>query len=276
MNQDNVVVVIGAGGMGAAIARRLGTGATLVLADVEEATLQGEHDQLAGIGYDVVTVRTDVGDERSVAQLVEVATSHGEIRTLIHTAGLSPVQASIEAILRVDLLGAALVLDAFGAVIAEGGAGVFIASMAGHVQSFTPELEERLTSTPTAELLSLPELAELDSPAGAYCLAKRSNHLRVQAASMSWAARGARVNSISPGVIATPMGNAELNGPMGEGMRAQIELSAAGRIGTPEDIASAAEFLASPRSSFITGTDLLVDGGSVPAVRKMVAELGGL
>jgi NAD(P)-dependent dehydrogenase (short-subunit alcohol dehydrogenase family) len=276
MNQDNVVVVIGAGGMGAAIARRLGTGATLVLADVEEATLQSEHDQLAGIGYDVVTVRTDVGDERSVAHLVEVATSHGEIRTLIHTAGLSPVQASIEAILKVDLLGAALVLDAFGAVIAEGGAGVLIASMAGHIQSFTPELEERLTSTPTAELLSLPELAELDSPAGAYCLAKRSNHLRVQAASMSWAARGARVNSISPGVIATPMGNAELNGPMGEGMRAQIELSAAGRIGTPEDIAAAAEFLASPRSSFITGTDLLVDGGSVPAVRRMVAELGGL
>jgi NAD(P)-dependent dehydrogenase (short-subunit alcohol dehydrogenase family) len=148
--------------------------------------------------------------------------------------------------------------------------------MAGHIQPFSAELEARLSSTATGELLALPELAELESPAAAYCLAKRANHLRVAAASMTWAERGARVNSISPGVIATPMGNAELDGPNGDGMRAQIELSAAGRIGTPEDIAAAVEFLVGPSSTFITGTDLLVDGGSVPSIRKLVADMGGL
>jgi NAD(P)-dependent dehydrogenase (short-subunit alcohol dehydrogenase family) len=276
MDSSEVVVVVGVGGMGAAIARRLGTGGTLVLADRDEVTLERERSHLAEVGYRVVAAPVDVADATSVDELVEVSAGLGDVRTLIHTAGLSPVQASIAAILRVDLLGAALVLDAFGAVIGQGGAGVLIASMAGHVQDFPADLEARLRTTPSAELLSIPELAELETPAGAYCLAKRGNHLRVEAAAKRWAERGARVNSISPGVIATPMGNAELHGPMGDGMRSQIELSAAGRMGTPEDIAAAVEFLVSPAASFITGTDLLVDGGSVPSIRALVAEMGGL
>jgi NAD(P)-dependent dehydrogenase (short-subunit alcohol dehydrogenase family) len=192
----------------------------------------------------------------------------GRVDVLVHTAGLSPVQASVGAILRVDLLGTALVLDAFALAIAPGGAGVFVASMAGTMFPQDPDLERRLATTPTAALLNLPELSEgaISDQGSAYGLAKRANQVRVRAASVQWGRRRARVNSISPGVISTSMGAAELEGANGEFMRSMVAGSGTGRIGTPDDIAAAAEFLTGPQSTFITGTDLLVDGGVVASL----------
>jgi NAD(P)-dependent dehydrogenase (short-subunit alcohol dehydrogenase family) len=269
MTQDSrVVVVTGAGGMGTAVARRLGSGATLVLADVSAATLSSAAASLRADGYQVIEQLVDVSNQQSVVSLAEVAAGNGRVEAVVHTAGLSPVQASVEAILHVDLLGTAVMLDAFASAIAAGGAGVFIASMAGTMAPQDPDLEYRLATTPTSDLLALPELAAdaVADPGTAYGLAKRANQLRVRAASRAWGHRRARVNSISPGVISTPMGAAELGGPFGEIMRAMVSGSPAARVGTPEDIAAAVEFLTGPHATFITGTDLLVDGGVVASV----------
>jgi NAD(P)-dependent dehydrogenase (short-subunit alcohol dehydrogenase family) len=272
-DSSRVLVVTGLGGMGSAIARRMGSGRTVVLADVDPAALKGAADQLRGNGYEVVEQVTDVGEAASVAALAEAANRLGRVEVLAHTAGLSPVQAQAAAILRVDLLGTALVLDAFAPVIAPGGAGVFIASMAGTTTRLDPHLERRLATVATADLLALPELAAgaITEPGAAYGISKRANQVRVQAAAIAWGRRGARVNTISPGIISTPMGAAELGGPSGDAMRGMLAVSTTGRIGTPEDIASAVEFLAGPQASFITGTDLLVDGGVVAAIQGGVA-----
>jgi NAD(P)-dependent dehydrogenase (short-subunit alcohol dehydrogenase family) len=271
---DRVVVVTGLGGMGLAIARRLGPGSTLVLADINRSALSEAADVLRVEGQLVVEQVTDVSDAESVAALASAALETGRVDTLIHTAGLSPVQASVGAILRVDLLGTALMLDAFASAIAPGGAGVVIASMAGSMFPLDPDLERRLATTPTAALLDLPELSEsaIDNPGIAYGLAKRANQLRVRAASIPWGRRRARVNSISPGVISTPMGRAELEGPSGEFMQSMVDNSGTGRLGTPDDIAAAADFLTGTQSTFVSGTDLLVDGGAVAALLFTVAE----
>ncbi len=263
-----VVVVVGLGGMGLAVAKRLGSGSTLVLADSNAATLDAAADEIRADGYRVVEHQTDVSDQSSVTSLARTASELGRVEVLVHTAGVSPVQASVEAILSVDLLGTALMLDAFASTIANGGAGVFIASMAGTFFQLDPDLERRLATTPASELLALPELIPQAVPDSgvAYGLAKRANQLRVRAASLVWGQRGARVNSISPGVISTPMGTAELEGPNGDYMRQMVDASPTGRLGTPHDIASAVEFLAGPNSTFITGIDLLVDGGVVASV----------
>ncbi len=262
-----VVVVIGVGGMGRQIARRQGAGAQLVVADFDEELLASAAEELTGDGYDVTSVQVDVAKRDSVTALAEAAAAMGPVMQVAHTAGLSPEQASTEAVLAVDLLGVALVLEEFGKVAAEGGAGVVIASMAGHLATLPPEVETALRSSPTDELADLPFLQTdvLPNAGAAYAFAKRANHLRVQAASRTWGARGARVNSISPGVISTPMGSAELAGESGARMRAMIDSSGTGRIGTPTDIADAAAFLLGPAASFVTGTDLLVDGGVVAA-----------
>jgi NAD(P)-dependent dehydrogenase (short-subunit alcohol dehydrogenase family) len=263
-----VTVVTGIGGMGAAVARRIGSGSTLVLADVDEQLLASEARALTSLGYDVVTQQVDAGDADSVQALADRAAGRGTVVAVVHTAGLSPVQAPVEAILRVDLRGTALVLDAFGAVVGPGGAGVFIASMAGTMASLDADLEHRLATTPTDVLLDLPELAPdaIGDPATAYVVAKRANQLRVAAASVAWGRRGARVNSVSPGVIVTPMGNAELDGPSGEVMRAMIAAGGTGRVGTPEDIAGVVDFLLGRAAAYITGTDVLVDGGVVASL----------
>jgi NAD(P)-dependent dehydrogenase (short-subunit alcohol dehydrogenase family) len=260
-----VVVVTGSGGMGCAVARRIGSGSLVVLADVNEDAAATTASDLRSEGLDVVSQFVDVSQRESVDELADFSRNRGQISALVHTAGLSPVQASARAIVQVDLLGTAYVLDAFGSVISDGGAGVVIASMAGSMASLSSEFEHRLATTPTAVLDTLPELTvEMlhDGPT-AYLTAKRANQLRVQAAAATWGARGARINSISPGVIATPMGEAELASPTGDVMRALVEGSAMRRTGTPHDIAGAVEFLLSPRAAYITGTDLLVDGGVI-------------
>lgn len=267
MNRS-VLVVIGAGGMGTAIARRLGAGRTVLLADRDHATLAATADTLTADGHRVVAHAVDVSSAESVAALADRATTLGEPTQIAHTAGLSPVQADTAAILAVDLLGVALVLDAFGAVVAPGGAGVVVASMAGRL--FPPPAEDHrraLAHTPATELLDLPFLRPpaLTDAGSAYAIAKQANVIRVQAAARTWGRRGARINAISPGVVSTPMGREELAAAHGEGMRAMIEQSATRRAGTPDDIAAAAAYLLGPDSAFVTGTDLLVDGGVTAA-----------
>ncbi|MBZ3900411.1 SDR family oxidoreductase [Streptomyces griseiscabiei] len=269
MNKD-VVVVIGVGGMGQAIARRIGSGRQVLLADFNESTLDGAADLLRGEGHHVATQVVDVSDADSVHVLADVAAGLGSVTHVAHTAGLSAVQASTWMILRVDLLGAALVLDAFQRVVAPGAAAVVIASMAGYMAFGIPADHERaLAVTPANDLLSLPFLAPdvVGVPGAAYVLAKRANALRVQAAAGTWGERGAWVNSISPGIISTPMGREELDGQNGQQMRDMVNMSALRRFGTPDDIAAAAAFLLGPQAAFISGTDLLVDGGVVAALR---------
>ncbi|SKB00113.1 NAD(P)-dependent dehydrogenase, short-chain alcohol dehydrogenase family [Agreia bicolorata] len=269
---DNVVVVVGVGGMGEAIARQLGTDAHVVLADFSQAALDRVSAALDKDGINTTAHLVDVSSHESVASLARDAAALGPITKVAWTAGLSPVQAPVAAILKVDLAGVAFGLEEFGKVIADGGAGVVIASMAGTMaaEQLPAEIAQALQSTPSDDLLSLPFLAAgaVPDPNAAYGIAKRANQLRVRSASLSWGARGARINSISPGIIATPMGEQELAGDSGAMMRAMIKASGTGRIGNPGDILKATSFLLSDEASFITGTDLLVDGGVVAAINS--------
>jgi NAD(P)-dependent dehydrogenase (short-subunit alcohol dehydrogenase family) len=272
---EQVVVVIGVGGMGEAIARRQGPGRKLLVADFNEETLESLASSLKSDGYDVSAHHVDVGSPESVHALAQAAVSAGAVTQLVHTAGLSPTQASAEAILRVDLFGVAAVLEAFGEVIAPDGAGVVIASMAGHMMGdLSPDQQKDLATASLDRLLALPYLQpdHVSEPGHAYAVAKYANRLRVMAESVRWGKRGARLNSISPGVIATPMGREELGGDSGQVMRAMVDASGTARLGTPFDIANAVAFLLGPESTFITGTDVLVDGGVVAAIRAGALE----
>lgn len=268
-----VVVITGVGGMGIAVARRLGAGRTVVLADFAEELLGRVSEQLRVEGHDVHPVRTDVSDVESVRALAATADSLGVFRAVVHTAGLSPVQASPERIIAVDVMGTAHVLDEFGKIARNGSVAVCIASMAGTMAPLPPEVDMALAVTPTPDLASLPALdpANLD-PGAAYGVAKRANQMRVQAASVAWGKRGGRTVSISPGIISTPMGQAELTGPSGDIMRNMIADSGVKRIGTPDDIAAVVEFLIGHEASFITGTDILVDGGTVAGLRYAASQ----
>jgi NAD(P)-dependent dehydrogenase (short-subunit alcohol dehydrogenase family) len=267
----DVLIVVGAGGMGVSVARRLGSGRSILIAD-SNATVLGESTaSLRADGIDVSGRQVDVSSAGSVRDLAREAASMGRVLHLVHTAGVSPVQTTAADVIRVDLLGTALVLEEFGRVIAEGGAGVAIASMAGHLaEPLTVEDEYLLRSAPAEDLLKLPVVKRYsEGNSGlAYAMAKRANLLRVQAASVDWGARGARINSISPGIVSTSMGRLELASGTGEIMRAMIDGSACKRIGTPGDISSVAAFLLGPEASFITGTDVLVDGGVVASIRS--------
>ena len=235
-----------------------------MLADLGGPGLESLGTALRAEGHEIETRPVDVGDRASVAALGRYCGGLGRVVSVVHTAGVSPAQASAERILRVDLLGVAHMIDEFGSVIAPGAAAVVIASMAGHrmLSRLSPEQEQALGRTPAEELLDLPFVrSTVDSAREAYWMAKRGDQLQVQAAAAVWAARGARINSISPGVVATPMGAAELAGPRADQVRAAIAGSPAGRIASPDDIPAAAAFLLGPEALYITGTDLLVDGG---------------
>ena len=266
-----VVVIVGGGAMGIAAARRCGIGRRVLFADVDEASLSAAASTLTDEGLEVTTQLTDVANGDSVAALTAAADSLGEIRAIVHTAGVSPVQAPADVIVAVDLVGVAHMLSSFGPVVGPGCAAVVIASMAGHLLPPLPsdDAEAIRTATP-ASLRSVPcvQAAAAGDAGLAYAFAKQGVGILIAAASVAWGRRGARINSISPGVIATPMGRAELESPSGELMRMMVDASGTQRLGTPEDIAETAEFLLGPAASFITGTDVLVDGGVVAAVRS--------
>ena len=259
-----VVVVIGAGQIGQAIARRVGVGKHVVLADMRPENANAAAEVFRNAGFEVSVATVDVSSRKAVQALVESATGIGEVTGLIHAAGVSPSQATPATILKIDLYGTALVLEEFGKVIAESGAGVVIASQSGHrLPPLSVEQNKALATTPVEELLSLPFLQpeRVTDSLHAYQLSKRGNSLRVMAEAVRWGKRGARINTISPGIIMTPLARDELTGPRGEGYRRMISLSAAGRAGTPDEVGTVGALLMGPDGGFITGSDFLMDGG---------------
>jgi NAD(P)-dependent dehydrogenase (short-subunit alcohol dehydrogenase family) len=264
----DVIVLIGAGSIGQAIARRVSAGKHVLLTDLRQANVDAAAKVLSEAGFDVSTAIVDVSSRPSVHALVEMATAIGPVTGLIHAAGVSPSQASPEMILKVDLYGTALVLEEFGTVIARGGSAVVIASQSGHrLGALTAEQNKALATTPADELLSLPMLQpdQITDPLHAYQVSKRGNSLRVMAEAVRWGKRGARVNTISPGIIITPLAKDELTGPRGDGYRRMIGLSPAGRPGTPDEVGNVAALLMGADGAFITGSDFLMDGGVTAA-----------
>jgi len=260
----DVIVVIGAGQIGQAIARRVSAGKHILLADLHQGNADAAAGVLADTGFDVSTATVDVSSRASVQALAGAAAALGDVIGVIHAAGVSPSQATPEVILAVDLYGTALVLEEFGNIIAPGGSAVVIASQSGHrLAALTAEQDAALATTPADELLALPMLQpdQVADSLHAYQLAKRGNSLRVRAEAVRWGKRGARVNTISPGIIITPLARDELTGPRGEGYRRMIELCPAGRAGTPDEVGTVGALLMSPDGAFITGSDFLMDGG---------------
>jgi len=265
-----LLVVVGAGFIGQSIARRVGAGKHLLVANLTEQASSEAADALANAGFDVSAAPVDISSRTSVQALVEKATALGEITGLVHAAGVSPSQAPIETILKVDLYGTALLLELFGDVIARGGSGVVISSQSGHrLPALTTEEERMLATTPTEDLLQLDMLqpGKVTDTLHAYQLSKRGNSLRVMAEAVRWGRRGARINTISPGIIITPLARDELNGPRGAGYRRMIEGCAVGRAGTPDEVGNVAALLMGPDGSFITGSDFLMDGGVTAAYK---------
>jgi len=264
----DVIVVIGPGQIGQAIARRVGVGKHVLLADMRLENAKSAAELMANAGYEVSVAAVDASSREAVRALVENATGRGDVTGLIHAAGVSPTQAAPATILKVDLYGAALVLEEFGNVIARGGAGVVIASQSGHrLLPLTVDQNKALATTPVEELLSLPFLQpqQVKDSLHAYQLSKCGNSLRVMAEAVRWGRRGARLNTISPGIIMTPLARDELNGPRGAGYRRMIEVCAARRAGTPDEVAQVAALLMGPDGGFITGSDFLMDGGVTAA-----------
>jgi len=264
----DVIVVIGAGSIGQAIARRVSAGKHVLLADLRRENADAAAKVLGEAGFEVSVATVDVSSRESVHALVETARVLGPIAGVIHAAGVSPTQASPAAILKVDLFGTALVLEEFGNVIARGGAGVVIASQSGHrLSALTPDQDKALATTPADELLALPMLQPeyVRDSLHAYQISKRGNSLRVMSEAVRWGKRGARVNTISPGIIITPLAKDELSGPRGAGYRRMIEISAVGRAGTPDEVGNVGALLMGPDGAFITGSDILMDGGVTAA-----------
>ena len=259
-----VIVVIGPGQIGQAIARRVGVGKHVLLADMRTENAKAAAEVMANAGYEVSVATVDASSREAVHSLVENATGIGDVSGVIHAAGVSPSQALPATILKVDLYGTALVLEEFGNVIVRGGAGVVIASQSGHrLPPLTVEQNKALATTPVEDLLSLPFLQpdKVTDSLHAYQLSKRGNSLRVMAEAVRWGKRGARVNTISPGIIMTPLAKDELTGPRGAGYRRMIELCPAGRAGTPDEVGTVGALLMGPDGGFITGSDILMDGG---------------
>lgn len=264
----DVVVVIGSGQIGQAVARRTGIGKHVLLADMHLENATASAEVMASAGYDVSVAAVDASSREAVHALVEKAQSLGPVMGLVHAAGVSPSQASPATILKVDLYGTALVLEEFGNVIARGGAGVVIASQSGHrLPPLTVEQNRELATTPVDDLIRLPFVQpdQVKDSLHAYQLSKRGNSLRVMAEAVRWGKRGARINTISPGIIMTPLAKDELSGPRGEGYRRMIEVSVAGRAGTPDEVGTVAALLMGPDGGFITGSDFLMDGGVTAA-----------
>lgn len=260
-----VMILAGAGQIGMAIARRMGYGMKIIIGDKNISNAETTSCIMNKAGYDSAAVELDISDRDSIKSVITEAQRHGEIAMLVNAAGVSPSQAPVETILKVDLYGTAVLLEEVGKVIAEGGTGVTISSQSGHrMAALTPEQDRQLAMTPTEELLSLPMLRSenIKDTLHAYQIAKRCNVKRVMAESIRWGERGARINSISPGIIVTPLALDEFSGPRGDFYKNMFAKCPAGRPGTADEVANVAELLMRPQGAFITGADFLIDGGA--------------
>ncbi len=265
IKMKKVMVWTGAGQIGMAIARRMGYGMKIVVGDKKIENAKAIADIMNGAGYDVTPVETDLSERDSILELIDIGKKLGDITMLVNAAGVSPSQAPVESILKVDLYGTAVLLEEVGKVIAEGGVGVTISSQSGHrMPTLTAQEDEQLACTPTEELLSLPILQpeNIRDTLHAYQLAKRCNEKRVMAESVKWGEKKARINSISPGIIVTPLAIDEFNGPRGDFYKNMFAKCPAGRPGTADEVANVAELLMSDKGKFITGADFLIDGGA--------------
>ena len=268
--EKEVVALLGAGSMGMAIAERVAQNRIVLLGDISEKALETSRQKLEYSGYHVETMRVDASDKDSIYAFAKKAKELGNVKYYIHTAGASPNQTNPQHMIKLDLIGSAYALDAFGEIMAKNGAGILISSQTGYMlpQPLTNEEEYALTMTPADELSQLPMLQPnvIVNSGIAYIMSKRANQLRVRKAAIDWGKRGARINTISPGVVVTPLAYDEFRAA-GEGYQKMIEASAMHRVGNPAEIANAAQFLLSDQASFITGTDLLVDGGTIAAIK---------
>jgi len=263
--KKDINVLIGAGQIGMAIARRMGYGKKTFVADWKLENANTTAKIMEEAGFDVVPFEVDISSRASVLQLVAAVQKEGEISMFINAAGVSPSQASIEQILKVDLYGTAVLLEEFGKVIKVGGTGVTISSQSGHrMPALNPETDRQLATTPSEELLNLEVLktVNIKDTLHAYQMAKRCNVKRVMAEAVKWGEKGARINSISPGIIVTPLALDEINGPRGNFYKNMFAKCPAGRPGIADEVANVAELLLSDRGAFITGADLLIDGGA--------------
>lgn len=202
----DVMILTGAGQIGMAIARRMGYGMKIVIGDKRPENAEAVAKIMNDAGFDAVAVEMDLSSRESIKSLIEKAKTYGDITMLVNAAGVSPSQAPIEAILKVDLYGTAVLLEEIGKVIKSGGVGVTISSQSGHrMPALSPEADEQLATTPTEELLELDILRpeNIKDTLHAYQMAKRCNEKRVMAESVKWGEKGARINSISPGIIVT-------------------------------------------------------------------------
>ena len=269
LNEDKeVVVLLGAGSMGTAIVKRISTNRIIFLGDINEDNLKKRENELKYNGFAVETQIVDPMDAKSVESFAKKAGELGNIKYFIDTAGASPNQASPEHIINLDLVATSLAIDIFGKYMDKGGAGLIISSQTGYMMNLPPEVEQQIALTPTDKLKDIDFIKNdaMVNSGVAYVVAKRANHLKVRtAAATSWADRGARINSISPGIIVTPLAYDEFESA-GDAYQEMINSSPAKRVGTSEEIARAAEFLLSDDSSFITGIDLLIDGGVIASI----------
>ena len=270
MAQKDVVVLVGAGGIGLGIARRMASGRKLLITNLTQEETDAAVRELQGTGFDVEGMPCDLGSRESIVAVRDRAAELGPITHVICAAGVSPSQAPIEVILRVDLYGTSVLLEEFGKVIASGGSAIVISSQSGHrLPALSLEQNFALATTPAEELLGLDFLqpTEIGTTLRAYQYAKRCNVLRCAAQACEWGKRGARVNSVSPGIIMTPLAYDEINGPRGEGYRTMLSTMPAGRAGTVDEIGELCAFLMSDKASFISGSDFLADGGCTAAYR---------
>lgn len=260
-----VMILAGAGQIGMAIARRMGYGKKIVIGDKKLENAKAIEKVMTDTGFDVLAMEMDISSSESIKELIAEAQKYGEITMLINAAGVSPSQASVETILRVDLYGTAVLLEEVGKVIKAGGVGVTISSQSGHrMPALTPKEDEQLAITPTEELLNLSILRpeNIKDTLHAYQIAKRCNEKRVMAEAVKWGEKGARINSISPGIVVTPLAIDEFHGPRGDFYKNMFAKCPAGRPGTADEIANVAELLMSEKGAFITGSDFLIDGGA--------------
>lgn len=263
-----VVALLGAGSMGTAIVRRIAAGRKILLGDISEKNLERVSNELKYSGYDVETIVVNALEKDSVEAFAKKAASLGPVKYFIDTAGASPSQAKPEHILKLDMVGTGYAVDAFGEVMAEGGAGLIISSQTGYMLPIPNDVELEILRTPTEKLMEFPFIVENATNSGtAYMIAKRVNHLQAQkAAATSWKARRARINTISPGIIVTPLAYDEFKAA-GDNYQQMIDASAAMRTASSDEIAEAGAFLLGEHATFITGTDLLIDGGVIASIR---------